>query len=229
MADFQLSRAVQSNSVDCMLSQLFRNIVFHRGIGHAQFNYLILSYLSHTAHGVPRNIKQQSNDRGNLRKQLLNDTMSWKVFYKGLWFLKIKTCDLIFTLEHANHRVTIHEITGLRLTEHSRPGRLLSNIFQDILLSLGISPTQLPTRLTQNSSLIDKRVFRTNLKNELLKKSLTWKLFCRGLWGLGVEKITLRVNLLGENALLSSHEISLIQMKSQIRRPTPTVGTPHAH
>jgi len=101
-----LKERIRSGGQESVLASLFRSIIFDLGIGIERFNVLVERYMVR-AH-LPTNLKEASSVRGNLRKELLKPSMSWKVFIKGLKFLNIKKFDLNVTLYHASGRTTEH-------------------------------------------------------------------------------------------------------------------------
>jgi hypothetical protein len=66
-------------------------------------------FLADVRNNIPQNIKERSSARGNLRKELMRPVMTWKVFCKGLRFIKIKRFSIIIRLYHSNGIVTDHE------------------------------------------------------------------------------------------------------------------------
>jgi hypothetical protein len=100
---------IKTGTSDSILAALFRTILFDLGITTARFNTLLERYL--ISSNMPKNIETVSSLRGNLKKELLKNTMSFKVFIKGLVFLNVKKFELKITLYHGNNQVTIHTKT----------------------------------------------------------------------------------------------------------------------
>ena len=68
--------------------------------------------------GLDTNIKQASNARRNLKKELLSTSLSWRVFIKGLIFLRVRKFDLNIRLYHNDGSITNHSRTViLKYTE----------------------------------------------------------------------------------------------------------------
>lgn len=109
-----IGQEIRFGGVDSVLSALFRKIIYQTGIGTARFNQLMEQFLSDKRNLIPQNIKERSSARGNLRKELLKSTMTWKVFCKGLSFLNITKFEISIRLHHANGVVTEHsEVVNL--------------------------------------------------------------------------------------------------------------------
>lgn len=99
----QIGGKVKTTSSDSILSSLYQQILtICTGGQWQQFNHLMEDFLSDVRNNIPQNIKERSSARGNLRKELLRPVMTWKVFCKGLRFLKIKRFSIIIRLYHAN-------------------------------------------------------------------------------------------------------------------------------
>lgn len=101
-----IAQPIHSGSTDSVLSGLFRVIMFNLNIDITKFSRLMDRYIINA--GIPHNAKESTSIRGNLKKELLSDKMSWKVFIKGLMFLNIQKFELHITLYHHNNIVTEH-------------------------------------------------------------------------------------------------------------------------
>ena len=106
----QLGSDVKTASTDSILASIYQNILAVC-LQHSwpRFNRLMEDFLSDVRNNIPQNIKEKSSARGNLRKELLRPVMTWKVFCKGLRFLKIKRFTIIVQLHHANGITTEHK------------------------------------------------------------------------------------------------------------------------
>jgi len=98
-----------SKGVDGILANLFRTILYKHGVNTMKFNRLLERYINKTYKTITS--KEATSVRGNLRKELLKNKMSWKVFLKGLYFLNIVKFDLVLKLHDQNGNVVIHEKT----------------------------------------------------------------------------------------------------------------------
>lgn len=98
-----------SKGVDGILASLYRQILFAHGVNNAKFNRLMEHAIIRSSAKV--SAKEATSIRGNLKKELFKGKMSWKVFLKGLFFLKIVKFDIVLRLHEASGRITIHEKT----------------------------------------------------------------------------------------------------------------------
>ena len=98
-----------NGSADNALSNIYTGILFDLGINQNRFNILLERYL--TVANIPNNLKEISTFRGNIKKELLKNTMSWKVFIKGLVFLNVTSFTITIKLNHASGRNSLHSKT----------------------------------------------------------------------------------------------------------------------
>lgn len=102
------------------LSRLFRQILRDRRIGPEKFGALMHDYLNDPRNRVPNNRKDRTSTRGNLGMALQADKMTWKVFCKGLRFLKVVKIDIAIRAYYSNGQQEIHE-TSMVLVGHKAP------------------------------------------------------------------------------------------------------------
>jgi len=102
----QFDLKIKTGSSDSILASIFRDILFNTGVTPMRFNTLIEKYIVRAK--IPRDIRKLSSVRGNLKKELLKSTMTWKVFIRGLLFLNIKKMEISVKLHDATGRVSIH-------------------------------------------------------------------------------------------------------------------------
>jgi len=100
---------ISSGTSDSVLASLFRTVLDELDINIHRFNILINRYMIKA--NIPINSEEVSSARGNLKKELLKSTMTWKVFIKGLLFINVKKFDIKITLYHANGSITNHNKT----------------------------------------------------------------------------------------------------------------------
>lgn len=91
-----IEQPIRSGSPDSTLASMFRLILSNYGIGNDRFNAILERYIIRA--NIPRNIKEISSVRGNLKKELTKTAMSWRVFIKGLKFLGVERFDLVIRL-----------------------------------------------------------------------------------------------------------------------------------
>lgn len=94
------------DQLELFISTLFHDILFQMSINTRRFNELIRDYIVRAK--IPTNLKQVSNTRGSLKKELTKPKMSWKVFNKGLLFLNVRSFNLGVQLYHTNGKITTH-------------------------------------------------------------------------------------------------------------------------
>lgn len=95
-----------SGGVESVLASLFRKILMETGIGMTGLTRLIVAYLNVLSRR--QNISDHSSARGNLTKELLGSTMTFKVFMKAMSVLNIRKIRITVLLTHSNNRETEH-------------------------------------------------------------------------------------------------------------------------
>lgn len=100
---------IQNGSPNAILSRMFKMICYQRGITPDVFNALLERYIVRAK--LPRNLRDISSIRGNHRKELMKDTISWKVFIKGLCFLNISRFDLVLRVHWGESDKNIQEFS----------------------------------------------------------------------------------------------------------------------
>lgn len=94
-----------------ILAQLFRNMMLDINLTEMGWSNLMERYLNDPVNRIPRNGKDISSARGNLNKELTRDSMTWKVFCKGLSFLGIKVVKFQVLAEWDAMAPTVHSVT----------------------------------------------------------------------------------------------------------------------
>lgn len=112
-----IEREVRSGSIDSILAVMFRKMMSELGISQQKFNMLMEKYLGDPRNNIPQNMKDRATERGNMRRELMRTTMTWKVLCKGIRFLNVWKFSITFRLHHANKVVTEHSMT-INLGEH---------------------------------------------------------------------------------------------------------------
>lgn len=100
---------IKTGTSDSILASLFRTILFDLGITATRFNILVEKYIIKAA--IPKNVKDISTQRGNLKKELLKSTLTWKVFIKAMVFLNVMKIDIRIRLHHCSGTITEHHKT----------------------------------------------------------------------------------------------------------------------
>lgn len=92
------------------LAKLYRTILLDKNITHNTIDHYLNQYLDDPIHGIPKNSKDRSSERGNLLKQLGKNSISWKIFTKGLQLLRPRAVRLTLTFTDQRGEVTYHSI-----------------------------------------------------------------------------------------------------------------------
>lgn len=100
---------IMTGSSDSILASLFRTILMDLNVTAIRFDRLLERYINNAR--LPNNIKEASSQRGNLKKELLKSSMSWKVFVKGMVFLNVRKFDISIKLHLSSGLVSEHHKT----------------------------------------------------------------------------------------------------------------------
>lgn len=100
---------IKTGSSDSILASLFRTILMDLNVTAIRFDRLLERYINNAR--LPNNIKEASSQRGNLKKELLKSSMSWKVFVKGMVFLNVRKFDISIKLHLSSGLVSEHHKT----------------------------------------------------------------------------------------------------------------------
>lgn len=110
-------RSDQTYGIGGILSSLYRRILADWNVGTVEWGRFMHRYLTD-----PMNIRHnkpgadQASTRANIAKELLDDRMTWKVFCKGLVFLRFSRMRFSVELTRGN-KTLVHSIAvdfGLR-------------------------------------------------------------------------------------------------------------------
>ena len=71
-----------------VLARLFRQILLDVKMTPLMWNNLMIKYLNDPENGIANTGRERSSARGNLNKELHRPNMTWKVFLKGIRFLR---------------------------------------------------------------------------------------------------------------------------------------------
>lgn len=199
---------LRQGNADAALAFLLQKILEKYCINHNRFDYLMQRYLQDPKNACPQNIRDMSSMRGNLKRELLKDTVSWKVFFKGLVFLQIYSFQMTVELDHPGGKKTLHSVQVLNIRTIKNPGELLSNLYHCILDSLGLVGEAF-TIFFNNKTRGEDAAYRGNARKELFRNIMSWNAFCRGVWFLNVNKMTLKIDIFNNGTIMSSHNVSM--------------------
>lgn len=107
MAKDRLHKKTTTNSIDSVLSKLFRQISFNLSLQTIISN--INAYLLKRHRGG--NLRELSSDRGNKQKELNSETMTWKVFCRSLEIINVKKFTVTIDVTWPNNTTTVHKQT----------------------------------------------------------------------------------------------------------------------
>lgn len=93
-----------------VLSRLFRQILSDLNIKPQDYNSLLVSYVRDIRNRIPNNRKDIAIAMGNISKELLRPNMSWKVFCKGMRFLRFTKFEIIIRCHSENKTYSDHSV-----------------------------------------------------------------------------------------------------------------------
>ncbi len=91
-----IEQPIRSGTSDSILASMFRHILASNNVTNEAFNSHLEKYIIRS--GIPRDLKELSSLRGNLKKELTKNTMSWRVFVKALRFFNIHKFELVIRI-----------------------------------------------------------------------------------------------------------------------------------
>ena len=98
-----------SGTASTILFTLFWKIVLSINGGNTdRWNRNMKAFLEDPLNGIPNNERERSSARGNITKEFSRNTMSWKVFCKGIRFLQINKFELVIKAHHPNGVISEH-------------------------------------------------------------------------------------------------------------------------
>jgi hypothetical protein len=213
---------INRGSSDSILAKMFRTIRDDLGLDADRLLYFVMRYV---IKDKSLSQKETSSVIGNIKKELQRTYMSWKVFTKGLVILNVKELDLTLTLFRPGHEHSVHSITidlrknkiQLKDSDEDDEAESLSDLYKKILNNLNIQIVAFNNLV--NDYIVDANIpvnlkevscVRGNIKKELLKSTMTWKVFIKGLKFVHVKKLKLKVDLHHTLNKTTSHEINVV-------------------
>lgn len=97
------------------LARLYRQILSDLNVSSMAMNNMMAKYLADPRNRIPNDPKRRSSERGNLMKELSKNSITWKVFEKGIRLLGPEEMTFEVHLKWNAKRITIH---GLRIRIH---------------------------------------------------------------------------------------------------------------
>lgn len=114
-----IEQPIRSGTADSILASLFRHILASYNVTNDRFNSYLERYIVRS--NIPRNIKDISSVRGNLKKELTKNTMSWRVFVKGLQFLNFNKFEIIIRLYDPIRKDVYHDHSKMIILDPNDP------------------------------------------------------------------------------------------------------------
>jgi hypothetical protein len=99
----------ETKGIGGILARLWRQTLLDLNIKGPRFEILLSEFIILARRGVNENKISRHFTRGNLRRELEKEKMTFKVFMKGMKFLKIKKIRFAIELEHGSGRKTLHQ------------------------------------------------------------------------------------------------------------------------
>lgn len=99
---------INSGGHDSILASFYGDILTNLGIFRMEWDRYMKDYLHDKRNGIPQNNRDLSSARGNIYKELSKQGMTWKVFVKGLRFIKINKFELVLRAYHSNGKISEH-------------------------------------------------------------------------------------------------------------------------
>lgn len=213
---------IKTGTSDSILSSLFRTILNDIGMDIHRFNGLLLKYLTRINQQL--NFREIASIRGNLSNELLKSVMTWKVFMKGLLFLNIQHFMLTITVENDKEEISQHEVfvdmkefSTVKKVDSINPDYILANLFKLIKEGLNIDEVKFNDLITDyirrvNIGIKDEEIssIKGNLKKELNRKHMTWRVFIKGLMFLNTHRFTIELKLQHVNKCYTTHYKSVV-------------------
>lgn len=100
--------ASKTYGINGVLARLFRTMLKDLGVDGARWGSLMSDYLTDPRNAVPENKRDKTSARGNINKELFRPQMTWKVFFKGLRFLKIAEFEIQIITVRKNGQRYVH-------------------------------------------------------------------------------------------------------------------------
>lgn len=114
-SDKIVAKEITSGGADSILAILFRDILSACKLDDNALSGLMNRFLSDRRNGIPQNIKDRASARGNIRKEIFGEAISWKVLFKALRFINVTRFQVTLTLFHDNGKTTTHSTKIINL------------------------------------------------------------------------------------------------------------------
>jgi hypothetical protein len=199
-----------------MLTRLFIEMLKSMNVDSIMYENRIDQYITNA--GLPKNIKELSSVRGNIKKELAKPSMSWKVFLKSMVFLGVKEFKLSVTF---NNKVTsvIENIEQSHIFDYKtinmklfggtdkekdelEETNVLHGLYQKIhqcFIDCGVTEQDMvidyAKKTMMNTNERDLSSIKGSIKKEISRGNMTWRVFIKGLCFLGIEHYVLALEV----------------------------------
>lgn len=197
------------------LAQLFRTIQYDLGISGPRMEVLISEFIINEKRNLPDNRVARFLVRGNIRRELERPSMTFKVFVKMLKIIGVKRMDFGVELDFGADKPTQNHSVHVDLKYHSSKSldedddkqtvnAVMSSLWNHIKDNQGYNAEQFDQLLTdfistERKKIKDKRIAKLftkgNVKRELEKPAMTFKVFMKGLRVISVRRVKVFVDI----------------------------------
>jgi hypothetical protein len=200
-----------------MLTRLFIEMLKSMNVDTIMYENRIDQYIVNA--GLPKNIKELSSVRGNIKKELSKPSMSWKVFLKSMVFLGVKEFKLSIHFKNAHteefqnieeNYVFDYKTINMKLfggTDREKDDmadtNILHTLYQKIhqtFIECGVSEQDMVESYVQktmiNTDDRDLSSIKGSIKKEISRGNMTWRVFIKGLCFLGIEQYVIALEVL---------------------------------
>lgn len=110
---------IKTGNAESVLASLFRSIMIDLNITVFKFNDLLNQFIVDPSKATKGMEKDPSSAKGNIKRELLAEVISWKVFCKGIRFLNIWKFEIRIKAYHESGEVTEH----YKIVQVSKPNK----------------------------------------------------------------------------------------------------------
>jgi hypothetical protein len=201
-----LSLDIEAGDIGAILAKLFRRLLVRINVDANRYEQLIEAYIDKAK--IPRNMKELSSVRGNIRNEIFSFSMSWKSFVKSLVFLRTHSFKIGLAFEDQNHNthfvveetVFNHAELNVQLFYGNEKDKSVLNTdetlhklfhkIKAVVNDSGLSDNDLLTAYADKVSLgrtkSDYSAIRGGLKKDFGRGQMTWRVFINGLHYLNI-------------------------------------------
>lgn len=215
----------KTRGIGGILAALWRIMLRDLAISPNRFDNFLSDYIELSNRRLKASRVDKRLTRGNLRRALEKETMTFKVFITAMKVLKLRRFTLIFVLEHTSGLRSTHQLAVELATTRYREGhKLLSEFCDQLKVNLNITEEKFEKLLTQyviaaKRSLAGQRLprqlTRSGWRRELEKDTMSWRTLMKVFKFLNVSKFRLIIQaehdplFYDDDQLVSVHETSV--------------------